>query len=130
VNAGVRYLCRFDRRKLMLLSDVARMFTVLLFIFVRSSDSLWLLYVASILQFSVRAWRSLYLYLAITTAKHLIRSNSLDSWRVVWSRVRSSSFSSHTESPAIKEVAYYCWYVAQHKIQRQRFGSERMIARR
>jgi len=55
VNAGVR---RFDRRKLMLVSDVARMFTVLLFIFVRSSDSLWLLYVASILQFSVRAWHS------------------------------------------------------------------------
>jgi MFS transporter, DHA3 family, macrolide efflux protein len=52
IVAGV-YVDRWDRRKVMLASDAIRAAIVLGFVFVRSTDTLWLLYVLAIAQASV-----------------------------------------------------------------------------
>lgn len=52
--AGV-LLDRFDRKRLLIISDLARMLIVLGFLLVSSSDRLWLIYVFTILQYSFSA---------------------------------------------------------------------------
>lgn len=52
--AGV-LLDHFDRRRLLILSDVARVFVVLGFLLVDSADRLWLVYLLTVLQFSFSA---------------------------------------------------------------------------
>lgn len=49
--AGV-LLDRFDRKRLLIVSDVVRALIVLCFLFVRSSETLWIVYVLTVLQFS------------------------------------------------------------------------------
>eukprot|EP01132_Coremiostelium_polycephalum_P000860 gene860-1072_t len=46
----------FDRRHIMMVTDVIRVFLVLFFLFVRSESHLWLLYVLAFLQFSVSSF--------------------------------------------------------------------------
>ncbi|MBE2184525.1 MAG: MFS transporter [Anaerolineae bacterium] len=48
-------LDRFDRRKMLIISDIARVFIVLGFLLVQSSDQLWLIYALTIAQFSFGA---------------------------------------------------------------------------
>lgn len=52
--AGV-LLDRFDRKRLLIFSDVARFFIVLGFLLATSPDRLWLIYVLSVLQFGLSA---------------------------------------------------------------------------
>ena len=46
---------RYDRKKLLIYSDVLRVFVVLAFLLVKTPDQLWLLYALTIIQFSVGA---------------------------------------------------------------------------
>jgi MFS family permease len=52
--AGV-LLDRFDRRRMLIFSDIARVFIVLGFLFADSPDMIWLIYLLTILQFAVSA---------------------------------------------------------------------------
>jgi MFS family permease len=83
--AGV-LLDRFDRRRLLILSDVARIFIVLGYLFATSPDHIWLVYVLSALQFSFSALfepgRSALLP-GLVKPDDLVRANLLSS--VTWS---------------------------------------------
>ncbi|HYO89943.1 MAG TPA: MFS transporter [Candidatus Limnocylindrales bacterium] len=83
--AGV-LLDRFDRRRLLILSDVARVFVVLGYLFVTSPDHIWLIYVLSALQFAFSALfepgRSA-LMPSMVQPEDLVRANLLSS--VTWS---------------------------------------------
>lgn len=77
---------RFDRRRLMILSDILRAVIVLAFLLVRSPDQVWIFYLLLVLQFSLSA-----LFTPARTAvlanvvekKELVAANALDS--VTWS---------------------------------------------
>lgn len=47
---------RFDRRKILIFSDLLRAVVVLNFLFVRSADDIWLLYALTVLQLSISAF--------------------------------------------------------------------------
>lgn len=47
---------RFDRRKILIASDLLRAVVVLNFLFVRSSETIWLLYTLTVLQLSISAF--------------------------------------------------------------------------
>lgn len=83
--AGV-LLDRFDRRRLLILSDVARIFIVLGYLLIDSADHLWLVYVLSALQFSFSALfepgRSSLLP-SVVRPEDLVRANLLGS--ITWS---------------------------------------------
>ncbi len=83
--AGV-LLDRFDRKRLLIFSDVARVFIVLGFLLVNSAEQLWLIYALTILQFAVSAvfepGRSAILP-SVTHRGDLIQANILSS--VTWS---------------------------------------------
>ncbi len=77
---------RFDRRRILIASDLLRAITVLSFLFVNSSERLWLLYVLTAIQFSLSA-----LFTPTRTAvlanivrrEELVTANALDS--LTWS---------------------------------------------
>jgi len=83
--AGV-LLDRFDRKKLLIFSDVARVFIVLGFLLATTPDRIWLIYVLTVLQFGVSAvfepGRSALLP-SITRAEDLVAANLLGS--AIWS---------------------------------------------
>jgi Na+/melibiose symporter-like transporter len=72
---------RFDRRKILILSDLLRTVVVLNFLFVRTAQDVWLLYVLTILQLSISAFfeptRSA-LMPSLVARKDLITANALD----------------------------------------------------
>jgi MFS family permease len=77
---------RYDRRKIMIISDVLRAATVAAFLLIRSPDQVWLFYLLTILQFTLSALftpaRSA--VLANVVAKEdLVKANALDS--LTWS---------------------------------------------
>ncbi len=47
---------RFDRRKILIFSDLLRAVVVLNFLFIRSADDIWLLYALTVLQLSISAF--------------------------------------------------------------------------
>lgn len=77
---------RFDRRRIMILSDLLRAGIVLAFLLVRSADQVWVFYLLMVLQFSLSA-----LFTPARTAvianvvdeKDLVAANALDS--LTWS---------------------------------------------
>jgi len=77
---------RFDRKKILLASDLLRMVTVLGYLLVRTESDLWLLYALILLQLSISAFfeptRSA-LMPAIVPRKDLVTANALDS--TTWS---------------------------------------------
>jgi MFS family permease len=83
--AGV-FADRYERRTIMILTDVLRAVTVLCFLFVRSADQIWLLYALTVIQFVLS---SLYtpahsaLLSNIVQAKDLVTANALDGF--TWS---------------------------------------------
>jgi MFS family permease len=83
--AGV-LLDRYDRQKLLIISDVARIFIVLGFLLADSADRLWLLYVLTVLQFSLSAifepGRSAFTP-SVTRREDLVQANVLGS--LTWS---------------------------------------------
>jgi MFS family permease len=77
---------RFDRRKILIVSDVLRAAIVLCFLLVDRPDRLWLLYVLAILQFSVSSFfepARAALTPALVETDELLRANTLAS--VTWS---------------------------------------------
>lgn len=72
---------RFDRKKILILSDLLRMMVVLNFLLVRSESDIWLLYALTLLQLSISAFfeptRSA-LMPTIVDRKDLITANALD----------------------------------------------------
>jgi predicted MFS family arabinose efflux permease len=83
--AGV-LLDRFDRKRLLVISDVARMLIVLGFLLVSSADRLWLIYLFTILQYSFSAifepGRSA-LMPSVLRREDLVQANVLSS--ITWS---------------------------------------------
>lgn len=83
--AGV-LLDRFDRKKMLIISDLLRAVIVLGFLLVRSADMLWLVYVLTIIQFSLSAvfepGRSALLP-SVVRREDLVRANILGS--ITWS---------------------------------------------
>ena len=77
---------RFDRRKILIISDLLRAVLVLNFLFVRSADDIWLLYALTILQLSISAFfeptRAAILP-GIVDYRDLVTANTLAS--VTWS---------------------------------------------
>lgn len=77
---------RFNRRHIMIASDVVRAFVVLGFLFVRRPEQVWLLYVLTILQLAFSAFfepaRSAAMP-SIVSARELVTANALSS--VTWS---------------------------------------------
>lgn len=77
---------RYDRRHVMIVSDLLRAVTVLGFLFVRSSQQIWLLYVLTVVQFVLSSLftpaRSAFLANVVAT-KDLVTANALDS--LTWS---------------------------------------------
>jgi MFS family permease len=77
---------RFDRKRLLILSDVARVVVVLGFLLADSPDHLWLIYLFSIIQFSISAvfepGRAAFTP-SIVPGEHLVQANMLGS--VTWS---------------------------------------------
>ena len=77
---------RFNRRHIMIVSDVARALVVLGFLFVRSPDQLWLVYVLTVLQLAFSAFfepaRSAALP-SIVAPRDLVAANSISA--VTWS---------------------------------------------
>jgi MFS family permease len=77
---------RYERRALMVLSDLLRAVTVLCFLFVRSAEQIWLLYALTVVQFVLS---SLYqpahsaILSNIVAPRDLITANALDSF--TWS---------------------------------------------
>src|SRR6185369_3567846 len=83
--AGV-FADRFDRRKVLILSDILRAGIVLCFLLVDRPERLWLLYVLTVLQFSVSAFfepARAALVPALVDAGELITANTLSS--ITWS---------------------------------------------
>jgi MFS family permease len=77
---------RFDRRKVLVLSDVLRAGIVLCFLLVDSPEDLWLLYVLTVLQFSVSAFfepARAALVPALVENNELLTANTLSS--ITWS---------------------------------------------
>src|SRR5690349_2119169 len=77
---------RFDRRKVLVLSDVLRAGIVLCFLLVDRPERLWLLYVLTVLQFSVSAFfepARAALVPALVANDELIKANTLSS--ITWS---------------------------------------------
>jgi MFS family permease len=77
---------RFDRRKVLVLSDVLRAGIVLCFLLVDGPEDLWLLYVLTVLQFSVSAFfepARAALVPALVEHDELLRANTLSS--ITWS---------------------------------------------
>ncbi|RME47230.1 MAG: MFS transporter [Caldilineae bacterium] len=72
---------RFDRRKILIASDLLRMLVVPGFLLVRSEETLWLLYALTLLQLSISAFfepaRSA-LMPAIVARRDLVTANALD----------------------------------------------------
>ncbi len=83
--AGV-LLDRYDRRTLLIISDVARFFTVIGYLFALTPDRLWLLYVLIVIQFSFSALfepgRNAFLP-TLVRSEDLITANMLGS--ITWS---------------------------------------------
>ncbi len=77
---------RFDRRRIMIASDVARALVVLGFLFVRSPEHVWLVYVLTVLQLAFSAFfepaRSAALP-SIVAERDLVAANAISS--VTWS---------------------------------------------
>ncbi len=77
---------RLNRKRLLILSDVARIFIVLLYLLVDRPDRLWLVYVLSVVQFSISALfepaRSAILP-SLVTSDELVKANMLGS--ITWS---------------------------------------------
>ncbi len=77
---------RFDRRHIMIASDVARALVVLGFLFIRTPDQLWLVYVLTVLQLGFSAFfepaRSAALP-SIVAPRDLVAANAISS--VTWS---------------------------------------------
>lgn len=77
---------RYDRRKILIVADLARAATVLCFLVVRRPEHLWLLYVLTILQFALSALftpaRSAVIA-NVVAPQDLVTANALDS--VTWS---------------------------------------------
>lgn len=77
---------RYERRAIMILTDILRAITVLCFLFIRSADQIWLLYVLTVTQFVLSA---LYvpahsaLLSNIVQQEDLITANALDGF--TWS---------------------------------------------
>jgi Na+/melibiose symporter-like transporter len=72
---------RFDRRKILIASDLLRAVVVLNFLFVRTAQEIWLLYVLTILQLSISAFfepTRAALMPSIVVRKDLITANALD----------------------------------------------------
>ncbi len=77
---------RYDRRRIMILTDLLRAATVLAFLLIRSPEQIWLLYVLTIMQFSLSALftpaRSAVLANVVARSE-LVAANALDS--LTWS---------------------------------------------
>ncbi len=77
---------RFDRRRILIVSDLLRAVVVLNFLFVRSADTVWLLYALTVLQLSISAFfeptRAAILP-GIVDYRDLVTANALAS--VTWS---------------------------------------------
>ena len=77
---------RYDRRRIMIISDLLRAATVAAFILVRSPDQVWLFYLLTILQFTLSALftpaRSAVLA-NVVEREDLVKANALDS--LTWS---------------------------------------------
>ena len=77
---------RYDRRKIMIISDVLRAATVASFLLVRSAEQVWLFYLLTILQFSLSALftpaRSAVLA-NVVPKEDLVKANALDA--LTWS---------------------------------------------
>jgi MFS family permease len=77
---------RFDRRRVMILSDLGRAVVVLGFLFVRTADDLWLVYTLTILQLGLSAFfepaRSAVLP-SVVKERELVTANTITS--VTWS---------------------------------------------
>lgn len=77
---------RFDRRKVLVLSDVLRAAIVLCFLLINGPEDLWLLYVLTVLQFSVSAFfepARAALVPALVESDELLTANTLAS--ITWS---------------------------------------------
>jgi MFS family permease len=78
---------RFNRKKVLIATDIARFFIVLCFLFVNSADNAWLIYVLTIAQFMVSAFfepaRAAVLPSLIEGDDELLTANTLSN--VTWS---------------------------------------------
>jgi MFS family permease len=77
---------RFDRRKVLILSDVLRASIVLCFLLINGPEDLWLLYVLTVLQFSVSTFfepARAALVPALVESDELLTANTLSS--ITWS---------------------------------------------
>ena len=78
---------RFDRRRIMIASDVLRAVVVLGFLFVRSPEQVWLVYLLTVLQLAFSAFfepaRSAALPSLVSGERDLVTANSISS--VTWS---------------------------------------------
>jgi MFS family permease len=72
---------RFDRRKILIASDLLRTVVVLNFLFVRSEQDIWLLYVLTVLQLSISAFfepTRAALVPSLVARQDLVTANALD----------------------------------------------------
>lgn len=72
---------RFDRRKILIASDLLRAIVVLAFLFVRSAQDVWLLYMLTVLQLSVSAFfepTRAALMPSLVARQDLVTANALD----------------------------------------------------
>ncbi len=72
---------RFDRRKILIASDLLRALVVLNFLFIRSEQDIWLLYVVTIVQLSISAFfepTRAALMPGIVDRRDLVTANALD----------------------------------------------------
>lgn len=77
---------RFSRRRILIVSDLLRAVTVAGFLFIRSSEQIWLLYLLIVLQFCLSAFFTparTAVIANIVPAKDLVTANALDSF--TWS---------------------------------------------
>jgi len=77
---------RFSRRTIMIVSDVLRAFVVLGFLFVRSADHLWIIYVLTVMQLALSTFFEPAKTAAITSLvsdRELVAANAISS--VTWS---------------------------------------------
>ncbi|MBI1880410.1 MAG: MFS transporter [Chloroflexi bacterium] len=72
---------RFDRRKILIISDLLRAVVVLAFLFVRTEQEVWLLYFLTVLQLSISAFfepTRAALIPSVVSRKDLVTANALD----------------------------------------------------